>query len=614
MELDEYRRKNEDEEEEEEDETETNKHKRLLSFYSHYLRNRLATLIPFSFDDSSNFLSRISNLLVQTGRRVAFPRRRRKACLPLPLPSNTLDSSLVRTEPSRVYDVLEDIMGHIFIHLHNIQKNLQFWQPLIEASNARKLYFMLFERGPQAFIGGTAQVLRQSIVEGSSMQHLSHSASAHISERIVTLSNLRCAIATFLAELYMEVDRCGEQLVKDPEKSFPSLLAAINGLFSNLEASIGHLHAIRQTDSSVEGSYSFPLVFEKPPEVNQEGSQWTDCEISDAINAVYKNLEKLDSYLSVMVSKHQKPSKISQYWIRYTCGAVGLSFCSLWLLRHSRFMGSPDIDNWIREAKDSTVSFFNDHVEQPLLSIRDELFDTFRKRHKGVMEVEEVQLTANSLHRMLLDFGEQTKGQKLPEHASDQEMLEIVMDRYEKELMHPIQNLLKGELAHALLIQVQKLKLDIETAMLELDQILKANEINFAILAALPAFFVSLLLLMLLRAWFKRDTRAEGRGRVARRQRRLLLVEVEKAIVQYQTYINQGLEKESQCMFGLMLHSLDRLFYAVEVHAKATGEWQWLRQDIIDLGKPHLQTEYKLMVISRMERVYECLLPSLKPQ
>lgn len=38
-------------------------------------------------------------------------------------------------------------------------------------------------------------------------------------------------------------------------------------------------------------------------------------------------------------------------------------------------------------------------------------------------------------------------------------------------------------------------------AMLELDQILKANEINFAILAALPAFVLSLLLLMLVRAW-----------------------------------------------------------------------------------------------------------------
>ncbi|KAH7522240.1 hypothetical protein FEM48_Zijuj07G0117300 [Ziziphus jujuba var. spinosa] len=320
-------------------------------------------------------------------------------------------------------------------------------------------------------------------------------------------------------------------------------------------------------------------------------------------------------------------------------------------------MGSPDIDNWVREARNSTVSFFNDHVEQPLLSIRDELFETFRRRHRGVMELEEVQLTSNSLHRkcdvekclsdiifaclahvnspllkfgmlvfthtalaiifsrMLLAFSEQTKGQKFPENASDQEMLEIVMARYEKELTHPIQNLLSGELARALLIQVvQKLKLDIETAMLELNQILRANEINFAILAALPAFFLSLLLLMLVRAWLKQDTRAEGRGRIARLQRRLLLVEVEKKIMQYQTYIEQGLESDAQCMFGLLLYSLDRLYLAVERHAKASGEWQCLKQDIIDLGKPGLQTAYKLTVTSRMERMYDSLLPSLKRQ
>lgn len=33
--------------------------------------------------------------------------------------------------------------------------------------------------------------------------------------------------------------------------------------------------------------------------------------------------------------------------------------------------------------------------------------------------------------RMLLAFSEQTKGQKLPENASDQEMLEIVMSRWD---------------------------------------------------------------------------------------------------------------------------------------------------------------------------------------
>lgn len=40
--------------------------------------------------------------------------------------------------------------------------------------------------------------------------------------------------------------------------------------------------------------------------------------------------------------------------------------------------------------------------------------------------------------------------------------------------------------------------------LLEMDQILRANAINFAVLAALPAFGLSLVLLVLLRTWIQR--------------------------------------------------------------------------------------------------------------
>lgn len=51
----------------------------------------------------------------------------------------------------------------------------------------------------------------------------------------------------------------------------------------------------------MDGSHSTPLLFEKLPEINPEGSQSTDCEIKDAINSVYQNLDKLDSYISFLV-------------------------------------------------------------------------------------------------------------------------------------------------------------------------------------------------------------------------------------------------------------------------------------------------------------------------
>ncbi|GAU21660.1 hypothetical protein TSUD_251440 [Trifolium subterraneum] len=550
-------------------EAESSANRNLLSlFYSDYLRNRFSA---FHFFSPSNFLSNLTS---------PFRSSRRRECLPLPLPSKSLDSYMDNTNASRVHAVLEDVLERVLTNLHSIQKNLQFWQSIAEKSDNRKAYFMICERGPRAFIGETVNLLRGRAAQSSSLQNLCESASGYVNERVTILSSLRCSLAIFLAQIYVEVDKVGEELITDPENKLPSLLVTINDLFSTLEASIGHLHATRQSDSSVDGTYSTPLLFEKLPEINQEGSQWTDCEIMDAINSVYHNLDKLESYICFLVIKHRKPKKITQHWVHYAFGAVGLSICSLWLLRHSSLMGSSDLDNWIREAKDSTVGF--------------------------------LRITLNN--RMLLAFSEQTKGQKFPVNAPDQKMLEIVMDRYEKELMHPIQNLLSGELARAMLIQVQKLKLDIETAMLELNQILRANEINFAILAALPAFFLSLLLLMLVRAWFKQDTKAEGRGRVARIQRRLLVVEVERRIMQYQIYVEQGLESDAKYMFGLVLYSLDRLYSSVKRHAEASGEWQCLQQDILDLARPGLQTAHKLTLTARMERVYDCLLPVLRPR
>ncbi|KAK4764627.1 hypothetical protein SAY86_025717 [Trapa natans] len=570
----------------------------LISIYSKYALSRFVDSLPSDY----SFLAKI----VQLFRRPARLRLRRRTCyLPVPLPSDLLDSSGSLKSTSRVYNTLEDVMALICSNMHDIQKNLRFWESKAEGSNSQKIYFMLFERGPWAFVNSTVKLVKDSVVEGSPIRQLCSSASSHISRRIAMLNGLRFSLATFLAQVYIDVDRSCEEFATNPEQSAPLFFASMTELFLNLETSLRNLRTLYQINFPNERLQD-PLEFEKLPEVNQDGSEWTCSGIDDAIKAIYRNLHKLDSYLSLVVTKYKKPQRFTRHWIHYSCGAVGIAACSMWLIKHSHLMGSSDINNWIREARNSTVCFLNDHVEQPLLSIRDELFETFRKRHKGVMELEEVQLTSNSLHRMLLAFSEQTKGQKFPDNASDQEMLEIVMARYETELTHPLQNLLSGGLARALLIQV------LHIAMLELNQILRANEINFAILAALPAFFLSLLLLTVIRAWLKQDTRAEGRGRAARIQRRLHIVDIEKQIIQYQIFLDQGSISDAECMYGLMLYNLDRLYYAVEGHAKATGEWQWLRQDIMDLAKPRLQTGYKFKVTSRIERIYDCLLPSPK--
>ncbi|MCO5547186.1 hypothetical protein L7F22_000629 [Adiantum nelumboides] len=144
------------------------------------------------------------------------------------------------------------------------------------------------------------------------------------------------------------------------------------------------------------------------------------------------------------MQNYRKPRRVTRHWLRYTGGAVGLALVSGWLIQHSPLMGSSDIEIWLKQGGQAIATFTKEHVEEPLMSIRDDLFETFRRRHHGAAELADVQLTVDSLHRMLKAFTEQLKGWDVAERATEEQMMEIVMNRYEKEITHPLQNLLGG--------------------------------------------------------------------------------------------------------------------------------------------------------------------------
>ncbi|ONL98181.1 Protein DGS1 mitochondrial [Zea mays] len=79
--------------------------------------------------------------------------------------------------------------------------------------------------------------------------------------------------------------------------------------------------------------------------------------------------------------------------------------------------------------------------------------------------------------------------------------------------------------------------------------------------------------------------------------------------MEFQHYRDNGMEEEARCKFGLVLYTLDRLCKAVESHAKETGEWLSLRQDIFDLSKLDMGMPDKMIVVSRLKWMYNCLLP-----
>uniref|UniRef100_A0A0D9VUJ5 Uncharacterized protein n=1 Tax=Leersia perrieri TaxID=77586 RepID=A0A0D9VUJ5_9ORYZ len=527
-------------------------------------------------------------------------RRRRRPALPLPIRTAAAHSVGVSAEMPKAFGILEDIVQHTLSSLHDIQKSLLFWQSKAEGTNSQKMYFMIFERGPRAFAEATLQTLTRVRSNEGPIQYLLHSASDMVSTKLAILTSMQHCLAAFLAEVYCEVDKFREGLTENSDKSIHTLFVVLNTVFSKLEVKLQNVCEGQALLFTHDGSSS-ELLFERLPEIDDESSEWTEISSIDAISLVYQNLQKLDNFVSSQISSHRKPRHMTVYWLPYTCGALGLSACSLWLLRHSSFMGSSDIDNWIQGAKESIAGFWDVHVEKPVISIRGELFETFKNRGKHVMDKQEVQLNEEVLHRMMLAFCQQTSNEELPQDISEQALMEIFMDRYEKEWTHPVKNLFRGELAYAMLIQLQKRTVDIKQALLELDQILKGNAINFAILAALPAFGVSLLLLTVVQAWVMNDQGAEGRGRIARRQRRLLLLDAERRLMEFKNCMANGMEEEACCKFGLTLYTLDRLYRAVESHAEETGEWSRLREDILDLSKPTVSVRDKQVVLSRLK-------------
>ena len=72
---------------------------------------------------------------------------------------------------------------------------------ITQSTDSEKARFMIFERGPRAFIDETVKLLCGLTVQGSSTQNLSQSASDYIGERVGFLNSLRYSLATFLAQV-----------------------------------------------------------------------------------------------------------------------------------------------------------------------------------------------------------------------------------------------------------------------------------------------------------------------------------------------------------------------------------------------------------------------------
>jgi hypothetical protein len=231
-------------------------------------------------------------------------------------------------------------------------------------------------------------------------------------------------------------------------------------------------------------------------------------DLSDVIELYSQILNSFDEFKLRWFEKthlYYRPTHLKRYFPYYIC-FTAIGFYTLYKI----YTNKDRIFNYISTSYDSLKFFINEHLIIPLKTIYTSTFES----HSSENAFENSQLNyTNSkkiLEEMLEEYGRQHANRlaeinniteeeflsTLNQRAINEDM-NIVMKCYQEELNSPIRSALLGDLIKGILIQVQKVKVDGEGLVIQIDQLMRQNQINFSILATIPAILLITFLSML---------------------------------------------------------------------------------------------------------------------
>uniref|UniRef100_A0A0D9VU51 Uncharacterized protein n=1 Tax=Leersia perrieri TaxID=77586 RepID=A0A0D9VU51_9ORYZ len=133
--------------------------------------------------------------------------------------------------------ILEDVVQHTLSNLHSIRNSILFWESINMGTDSQKVYYMILQRGPRAFVETTCQTLARHGRNGSPVQHLLNSLSDMIATKIGVLTRMQHYLASFIVEVYYEFDKLiGSHGSSD--KLLYALFVLLNATFSKLEVAL----------------------------------------------------------------------------------------------------------------------------------------------------------------------------------------------------------------------------------------------------------------------------------------------------------------------------------------------------------------------------------------
>lgn len=196
---------------------------------------------------------------------------------------------------------------------------------------------------------------------------------------------------------------------------------------------------------------------------------------------------------NAVVTENGRPPRLIRYWLPAT--ALLVSSTTIFRIFVNR---REEILTWIRELGQTVIDFWTNWVVEPAKKV----IGTIRHDEDSevsIMSKRSLEADRASLERMVVDFAMKNPDGAPPNERQIADIkakvregdLTTVLKSYEKDIQSPVKGAIVGNLASALLIQVQKTKVDVEVAMSGIDSILKSQELLFGFIGLTPGVLVS---------------------------------------------------------------------------------------------------------------------------
>ncbi|KAJ5580129.1 uncharacterized protein N7459_006114 [Penicillium hispanicum] len=323
--------------------------------------------------------------------------------------------------------------------------------------------------------------------------------------------------------------------------------------------------------------------------------------IQRLVNALRQHLPSHTVSVSALIDDRGRPSGVVRYWLPLSVAFLSSS-ASVRFLAHRQ----KQITQWIVDIGATIIDFGGNWVVDPIRK----LVGTIRHDEKSeiaIMSKNSLVADQASLERMVIDFvrdrpdpgnGSLTVDDTTAiANAVKEGDLTPVLRAYERDLRAPFAGTVRGDLVRALLIQIQKTKVDVEIAIGGINALLKSQELVFGFVGLTPGILVSYATLQWLTGLFgsrrglQKGKQRHGIRRGLRNITRVLTsASLSHGIISY---------KDS----GRLLFEAEALLEKVRSVLGGVQYWEF-REDIQDLLNVQTGAEQQLRVVERIRWTY----------